>query len=779
MQLYSFVTEQLGWQTDINYSFLGNLNSKFINPRLLSNLYTNPTVAGSIISNLNQCIADSATIRLYEYFYNGFNTDQTNIQFENVSEIKNDIYQIRNLLKKEKFEECIKICLSLMNNSEFSIIAEYEIVSSLFECYLKKEDYRNCLILNVNTYLKNQHLADKMDVNSLLDKIVKSKFKSIGNKAELIELPIFFKINCNDRIKIKQAYELFLHANNFVKPIDLLEIKDTVSKVKLIYFFKSVCIPEIMQLSKSFDSTYSVNEERINICKYLAEIDINEINQYKNEIAELTQKNTISRVIGGIDERKVFVNELKIRQIIKKAEKQNILHSEQISPITNESFERYVKLLNFVKDNREYKVVSSIIHFEENGDVTFIETEKNKIYLEQDVDVVQYFSVYKIFVSYFLHIRDLFIFSKEYGLEAYLSTRIRHGTLPNHLRSVFESYFLVTSQTDNIYAENQYWEDKLSLSNENSLKLQNALSKFSMAIDTFSKEIKDNYIQCQNEKKKSKPEALFDFSYTEEEIIWLFVEDFIDIQNIDEFIDKTFQELWNKTEYNLENIRNKFNIDFRDKYIGLLDNLQCEIISFIDRQSVTELLNNIMTCRTEIQTKLSNISKWFRRSESSNEGEYELQILAETSIQITKNLNPSYQFDIEKRICPNLNINGEYHQHFIDLMNNCMFNIIKHAHLPSETLNAKLTIEEIDTNLILNFENCVLNPNEHLEKLKAIKQNWENPDTNISQEGGTGFPKIKKIIHSDLNRRSSNFDFHFDSNKLNIILSFETNGLKV
>ena len=275
------------------------------------------------------------------------------------------------------------------------------------------------------------------------------------------------------------------------------------------------------------------------------------------------------------------------------------------------------------------------------------------------------------------------------------------------------------------------------------------------------------------------PAFLEMYGYTEEEIIWLFVEDFIDIQNIDEFIDKTFQELWNKTEYNLENIRNKFNIDFRDKYIGLLDNLQCEIISFIDRQSVTELLNNIMTCRTEIQTKLSNISKWFRRSESSNEGEYELQILAETSIQITKNLNPSYQFDIEKRICPNLNINGEYHQHFIDLMNNCMFNIIKHAHLPSETLNAKLTIEEIDTNLILNFENCVLNPNEHLEKLKAIKQNWENPDTNISQEGGTGFPKIKKIIHSDLNRRSSNFDFHFDSNKLNIILSFETNGLKV
>jgi hypothetical protein len=74
----------------------------------------------------------------------------------------------------------------------------------------------------------------------------------------------------------------------------------------------------------------------------------------------------------------------------------------------------------------------------------------------------------------------------------------------------------------------------------------------------------------------------------------------------------------------------------------LIDNLQNQVMQVGDRQLLSELLNNINLCRTETQTKLSNISKWFRRSESSFDGEYELQMLAETSIQITKNINPNF-----------------------------------------------------------------------------------------------------------------------------------------
>jgi hypothetical protein len=63
----------------------------------------------------------------------------------------------------------------------------------------------------------------------------------------------------------------------------------------------------------------------------------------------------------------------------------------------------------------------------------------------------------------FLFVRDNFVSNNEFGLDAYLSTRIRHGTLPNHIRSVFEIYNLVTAQTDGNYANNDFWQERLNL----------------------------------------------------------------------------------------------------------------------------------------------------------------------------------------------------------------------------------------------------------------------------------------------------------------------------
>lgn len=779
LHLYAFITEQLGWEVQTDYFFLRDLNSKFVNPRLLGNLYKKESVAKNFLYNIELTLKSSNSVHLAKQLLVSFSSEKSPIHFENVSENKNNLYKIRSLLRKNKLDECITYSEKLLKDSNISVNTEYEVVSALFSCYFKKKDYRRSAILFVNTHLKNIHFTKRMMVDDLNDTILKGKFKNVGERANLIELPILLKVSNVDKIKVKQAYELFLRGNQVDKPSELLIHSQKFLNKKFIYFLKNVCTPEIMQLSKYFNSTYEVNQERISIVKYLAENEPEDLEGNKHEIAELTQKNTISKVIGGIDERKIFVNEQKIRQTIKRTEKQNVLQGEQISPLTKESFERYAKLLAYVKNKNEYKDVSSIIQFGENGEVTYIPPEKNKSYADQDVDVVLYLPAFRIFVAYFLSIRDLFIFNKEYGLNAYLSTRIRHGTLPNHLRSVFETYLLVTSQTDNIYSENDYWKEKLNLSEDKMQQVQDALRKFSEKVDAFSRNIKDVYIQCKNEQNLIDA-GLFDYSYNEQELIFLFLEDFGDIDTIDDFIEKSFQELWSRTEQNLEVVRNKFDFEFRDAYIKQIDGLHQELLSIVSKNSISELLNNLMTCKTEIQTKLSNISKWFRRSESSFDGEYELQTLAEASIQITKNLNPNFNFEIVKIICPDFNVSGEFHQHIIDLINNCLFNIVKHSHLPCTEVEAKLIIEENGNDLIFRFENNVANAEEHQKKLTTIKKNWQSSDSNISKEGGTGFPKIKKIINSDLNRRYSNFNFNIENNRLAISISFETtNGLKV
>lgn len=298
-----------------------------------------------------------------------------------------------------------------------------------------------------------------------------------------------------------------------------------------------------------------------------------------------------------------------------------------------------------------------------------------------------------------------------------------------------------------------------------------------MNIDNYSKQIKDEYIQCKSEAKLSHPDGIFDYSYSEEDQIKMYIDKFHSIYEINEFVEQVFNELWARTESILENVRDKFNNDYRDSFLSFLGQLEGSLESNFPKNMVNELLSQIMTCRTDIQHKLSNISQWFRRSESSFEGEYKVELLAQTSIEITKNIHPNYSFNIETDLNIEATVKGEYHEHFIDLMNNCLFNMIEHSHLPSSNLNACLNIKEDNGNLILIFSNDVYNPEEHITKLSNIKANWGKLDSNIAQEQGTGFPKIKKIISSDLNRRKSQFNYVNVKKNIEIELKFELKDL--
>jgi len=777
LNLYSFVSEELGWKNELNYSLMAAFNSRIINPNITSNLTTSDEKSKSFIDRLERSFPDSLTVKTYANYLSNHFQDNGVEDYQSVPLVKNELYKLRNLISKSQYEKSIDGYLKLSRANDNTIITKYEIVSNLYLCYSELNQYRECIKLFVITYLENNQLVKRMNRDVVVETVIKEKFKNVGEKNGLIELPIFFKECCDDKIRIKQSYELFLRAHGKTKPSELIELNSAFEKRKFIYFLNSVCVPEILQLSKSFSSTYLVNQERIAICKFLTDFDNENVDSYNLEIATLTQKNTINKVIANIDERKIYANESKLIKSITTADRQNVLQKEKLSPLNTESFERYITLLNYLKKNKEYKDVSSILHFDDDGEISYEEAEKGKVIDTSDVSVVLYMPAFRVFVSFFTHIRDTFVFDKEYGLDAYISTRIRHGTLPNHLRSVFESYSLVTSQTDGVYSDNDFWKERVKLSKEEFVVLQKELSKFSQGVDDFSRIIKDEFIQCKSELKLRNELALMDFSYTEQELMLMFIDSFNKPLKLEVFVELVINELWDKAEFCLNNIREKFNMEYRDIYINMIEVLHKEAIAINNKYSVTDLTNNLMQCKTEIQTKLNNISKWFRRSESSHEGEYKLEILAEVSIEITKNTHPNYVFDIDTKICENRSVKGEYHQHFIDLMNNCLFNIIKHSGLEPEKLNAKLKIQDKENRLILTFCNNVSNPSDHLIKLERIKQNWQVLDENIRDEGGTGFPKIKKIIFSDMNRKSSDFKFNFKGNILTIELSFETKDL--
>lgn len=623
-----------------------------------------------------------------------------------------------------------------------------------------ENDSRNNLILYVDSYLKNPQLTKKFNTTELIDSIITSKFKNIGNKTLLIELPIFFKLLSTEKLKVKQACELFLSSNGYSKPSELLNSAHLFNKQKITYFLSIVCTTEILQLSKYYESTYDVNEERIKICQFLANFDIENIYIYNTEIALLTQKNSISKVIGKIDEGKIYVNEEKIKQIFLKSETKNdVSKIKEISGdnyLTKEFFLRTMDLKKFVANN-EYKRTNKLffIGLDSKGNVS-----NNPAFDD--------------FKKMFLELRNYFVWSKEYGLDAYLSTRIRHGTLVNHIRSVFELFNLVTTQVDGNYAVNQIWKDKIKSDN---IQVQKLLSKFSKDIDAILISLKEEVIQCKTEHVLNKEKGLFDFSYHND--LHLMILYITDTEDYEDFLRLCFDELWNRTDRCLDTIKVELDKQIKEKFVNLLNELEENLLKEYRKPLISELLNSLNLCRTEIQTKMNNVIKWFNKSESTFDGEYDLDILIDTSVQITKNTHPTYNFEIQKNINKQVMISGENHQHIIDLINNFLFNMIKHSSLESENLNPKIDIKVNNGFLELNFVNNVKCVDNHVNKLTNVKENWLQPDLNITKEEGTGFPKIKKIIHSDLGRKHSDFNFKFEKKILKLTLSFEIKELKV
>jgi hypothetical protein len=85
-----------------------------------------------------------------------------------------------------------------------------------------------------------------------------------------------------------------------------------------------------------------------------------------------------------------------------------------------------------------------------------------------------------------LRIWKEFSSNSHHGLDVYLSTRIRHGTLTGHLRRPFEEQSLIC-QRDAVsgqYRDHPFWSERLREQEPNEISgLQNLLKEFSAEID--------------------------------------------------------------------------------------------------------------------------------------------------------------------------------------------------------------------------------------------------------------------------------------------------------
>ena len=658
----------------------------------------------------------------------------------NLMIICSDNYEI-----KEKKENIINIC---GKNAIMAVL----IARGFFGTINLDEEYETGLEVAMDLVINNRHAVCFLPIESYVDYIE-------GNHIRIksIDIPIlyyiyyfYFRRDKKDELAIR--CDDFLYENDIKLPSKMKEYKKC-AKNKLIFFLRYVCKTDVLNSAIcDFENSQQLEKERIDICQLLCVLDKENEGIYEEEIREITQRLMINEELTIIEENRIHVNVEGIKRRIIENYKYDFL-SYQL--YVDERFDRYKSLLDIVNNLAKDENSDSIIIFDE--------------------DVKKPESMLRNIVT---NIRDAFVSSDEYGLDGYLSLNIRHGTLADELRSPLVNAKLTASYNNIV---NQYEIDKkwiYQISDLNTRKrIEAAIIEFYIETESIINDLKNKYIQVQTEKKLS--EGCFDYCLEEG--------DFLDISmscegvaEFEDFIEIVIDFLWKRTELNLIAIKNKIKNEISSRYVSAFQNLKSKLDSISPKSRIRELNRKINEAETDMQNILERICFWFQRSEESKHADFELEFVFLMGLHTIHNMHPECKFSpkpIRPIVCEQ-KIEGKYLKNFSDIFYNLLDNIYQNAERKDDKVEFDYLLEYKDEQFHILIENpydCSGDLCVEVEKIENAKKLISSGKylSKIKGEGGTGIPKICKIISVDLNMEPEiNFDFVKKENKFYIELKF-------
>ncbi|MCW3787655.1 hypothetical protein [Plebeiibacterium sediminum] len=711
----------------------GILNTKFLNPsfiRYLSESCLNNKLSFEFINSSS----------LAYLFQQQSGTLQT-IEASNLPQSRKKILNAFLYQKNEQYEDSIKLWEEMINEASLKNFQKEKVLQNLFRCYEELSKFDKCIDLYVDNYFDNPLLVSNIIVDRIKKKIKTAKYKNVNHT---INLPLFYKLTNSEDYDVHTAYECYLIAQDCFTPTELIElIKNNIDE-KIIYFLADICTLDIFKHSPFITSSKHKYNERINVCKNLVLLDSISESEYNDEIERLTKRLIIQKGIQEIDESKIYVNQT------------GIIETE-LKNIT--SIFRRFKMIGELKSEKDISILSLY------SDKMF----SYKMSDEEDGNEFSKDPQFDIYKDIFYFLRDKFLFSN-YGLQQYLSARIRHGVLLGEIRPEFENLNLITEKEKGIdsYKINSSWDlFTLQLNEAGGAKFQEILSDFSTNIDALiNEEILSRSLQIKIEDKN--PLGWLDYNY-DDFILQISYLAQSDIESVEEFSNAIFTDLWTRTEKNLSDIKAKINGEIKEKFFELLLTLEQGLIDVFGKIP-EQLTNNINEARVNIENKLIKVANWFSITES-NISDFQIEKIVDVSLEYNKSILPI------KEINCNCLFKGVYYPPLVDLVRIFMDNATKHAGFDDDNVKFHVLIAENRDMLNMQFRNP-LAPTIDIEKLRTKICSFTLDLNKSMKEKGSGFHKAMRIVKSDLIHKENDMSLSLnDKNEFCIDISLNKKTL--
>lgn len=624
----------------------------------------------------------------------------------------------------------------------------------------------------VMAYLRNPNVPSVLPIDEVANELSDPK-----EWPNTIAIPLLFELSvtyCKDDLlpHLRYALEWFLMENSVHAPDDLVSRIDDFGQKEVVQFLRRVWRPEVMRQTVMYEGTRQIEEARIRVCQLLAEIDSGNATEYLEEIKERVKQLEIAKATTLMEQSKVYVDIEAIRKSIRaKLSDSYARYKNSAQTIDTRSDDFFYQISQSVAQGTDQTVASlplllSRLHILEN----FADSEAD----------VQFEALFSEVTNEFLR--------GAHGLNAYLSTRIRHGTLLNTLRKPVADEQLVTSREEGkaIYIRNQYWKNIQEHDKDHFIEWEetlNALDTFSSEFDAVLEHMRDKLLQIKiiHELKDDGVNSEALFLYQSSNLERRFVQELDrSTTNLDEFISICLNILWEKTDENLANVQRVLETTIRERLMLPFTNLTNRVDAVaVGIPAAGELLNAIGRARTATQAKLGLVISWFTRNEVYDRQDYAPEFPFNIALNMVKNTisaAASWKQVSVKNNTPTSLMPGRTLDGMVYVFYGLLENAILRSGLAADELQLDAEILFTDGIFFARVSNPVASiklTDSEMEKVEKLRESIRRNESGRAQmESRSGLHKIWLTINAPVYREPS-LDFFYSDHMFVVELRFK------
>lgn len=520
------------------------------------------------------------------------------------------------------------------------------------------------------------------------------------------------------------AYEDFLLSNGFERPSQIESKLEQFDRAEVIYYLRFVCIASIMQVSTVYSSSRELEEERLAVIGILNKIDPVNSGIYEAEIRLITQNQMIQKCVRQVEQSKIFVDVDAVRRWAHKNLK--------------ETFNRYTALqkagmgIEAIPLEQILKDLQAGVRPRQE----FLELPKNE--------------AGDLFIQIIRALLRESTLNPEYGLDCFLSIRIRHGTLSGQLRSPVEIEKIITQRTNDssTYKTNDHWITRLRhLPLHVREAIDRRLAEFSRDYDSLIERIAKDLIQIRGDKKK---EGLFTVAMDAFQIRYLgsFTKE---NTSFDEFLDHFFEFFWEIIKKCLRAVCDLIDTTLKGELTELFVSLERDMGHITDSSSTVDLNKAIRISQTRSQQALMHVKEWFQLSQPLSIPPLPFNTLVDIGLQPVMKIHHDFDPIVQIKTSEMPLIGGGLVA-FADIFFIIFENIMRHSGVaghPKVEISAAVFENRLQMTIVNEVAAGTLT-DVVADKVSQIKASITQGvyHRNVTSEGGTGFLKLRKIIGS-------------------------------